>query len=330
MLPSSSLTRFAWLSVLAAVVTIALKTGAYLLTGSVGLLSDALESLVNLVAAIAALIALSVAEQAPDEEHAFGHNKAEYFASGFEGLLVVIAAGGIAVTAIPRLRDPVPLEQVGVGLAVSMLATLINLGVAQRLLRAGKEHRSFSLEADARHLMTDVWTSVGILLGIALVALTGWTRLDPLIALVVAGNIIWTGFGLIRRSMLGLLDTALPLEERRLIETILERYRREAGIETHALRTRAAGPRRFVAVHVLVPGNWTVHRGHQLLEDIEAEIRAALPATTLFTHLEALEDPTSFDDTSLDRDRVAHDRARETAASSAGVATARKEPAGKR
>jgi cation diffusion facilitator family transporter len=304
LLSSSSLTRFAWLSIAAAIVTIGLKTGAYLLTGSIGLLSDALESLVNLVAAIAALIALTVAEQAPDEEHAFGHNKAEYFASGFEGLLVVIAAGGIAVTALPRLWQPVVLEQIGLGLGVSLLATLINLAVAQRLLRAGREHRSITLESDARHLMADVWTSVAVLLGVALVALTGWTRLDPIIALVVAANIVWTGFGLIRRSMLGLLDTALPLEERRLIESILARYRQEAGIETHALRTRAAGPRRFVAVHILVPGTWTVHRGHQLLEAIEEEIRAALPATTLFTHLEAIEDPSSFDDTDLDRDRV--------------------------
>jgi cation diffusion facilitator family transporter len=302
---SSSLTRFAWLSILAAVITIGLKAGAYLLTGSVGLLSDALESLVNLVAAIAALIALSVAEQAPDEEHAFGHNKAEYFASGLEGLLVVIAAGAIAVTAIPRLLQPIALEQVGFGLGVSLLASLINLGVAQRLLRAGKEHRSITLEADARHLMTDVWTTVGVVLGIGVVALTGWSRLDPLIALAVAANIVWTGIGLIRRSMLGLLDTALPIEERRVIDAILARYEREAGIQTHALRTRAAGPRRFVAVHILVPGSWTVRQGHELLEAIEEEIRLALPATTLFTHLEALEDPASFADAALDRDRDA-------------------------
>jgi cation diffusion facilitator family transporter len=302
---SSSLTRFAWLSILAAVITIGLKAGAYLLTGSVGLLSDALESLVNLVAAIAALIALSVAEQAPDEEHAFGHNKAEYFASGLEGLLVVIAAGAIAVTAIPRLLQPIALEQVGFGLGVSLLASLINLGVAQRLLRAGKEHRSITLEADARHLMTDVWTTVGVVLGIGVVALTGWSRLDPLIALAVAANIVWTGIGLIRRSMLGLLDTALPIEERRVIDAILARYEREAGIQSHALRTRAAGPRRFVAVHILVPGSWTVRQGHELLEAIEEEIRLVLPATTLFTHLEALEDPASFADAALDRDRDA-------------------------
>ena len=284
------------------IITIGLKTGAYLLTGSVGLLSDALESLVNLVAASAALIALSVAEQAPTRSDAFGHNKAEYFSSGLEGLLVIVAAGGIVVTAIPRLLFPAPLEQVGLGLGVSLLASLINFGVAQRLLRAGKEHRSITLEADARHLMADVWTSVGVILGIALVAVTGWTRLDPILALAVAANIVWTGIWLIRRSLLGLLDTALPPRG-----TTNDRGHPGAlsagdGIQTHAFRTRTAGPRRFVAFHVLVPGSWTVHRGHQLLEAMEEEIRSPFPGTTLFTHLEALEDPSSFADTDLDRE----------------------------
>src|SRR5215210_2980011 len=295
------LTRFAWLAVLAAVLTIGLKTAAYLLTGSVGLLSDALESLVNLVAAIAALIALSVAEKAPDEEHAFGHGKAEYFASGLEGALVFVAAGGIVASALPRLLAPVPLEQVGWGLAASLLATLINLAVAQVLLRAGRTYRSITLEADARHLMTDVWTTVGVLVGIGAVAVTGWTRLDSIIALAVAANILWTGVGLMRRSLLGLLDTALPTEERKKIEAVLERYQREAGVQAHALRTREAGARRFVSVHILVPGAWTVHQGHELLEAIEHDIRDALPNTIVFTHLESLDDPASFADTNLDR-----------------------------
>ena len=296
-----SLTRFAWLSILAAVLTIGLKAGAYLLTGSVGLLSDALESLVNLVAAIAALIALSIAEKAPDEEHAFGHGKAEYFASGLEGALVFVAAGGIVASALPRLLAPVPLEQIGWGLAVSLLASLINLLVAQRLLRAGRTYRSITLEADARHLMTDVWTSVGVLIGIGLVALTGWTRLDPLIALVVAANIVWTGIVLMRRSLLGLLDTAISTDDRHAIETVLARYRQDYGIETHALRTREAGARRFVSLHILVPGEWTVHQGHQLLEQIEHDIRDALANSTVFTHLESLDDPASFADTDLQR-----------------------------
>lgn len=302
-----SLTRFAWLSILAAALTIGLKTGAYLLTGSVGLLSDALESLVNLVAAIAALIALSVAEKAPDEEHAYGHAKAEYFSSGLEGALILLAAGGIVIVSVPRLIHPVEISAVGVGLAVSAVATIINLGVAWRLFRAAQAHRSITLEADAHHLLADVWTSTGVLIGIAAVALTGRHRLDPLIALAVAVNIVRIGVDLVRRSMLGLLDTALPPEARRAIEAVLERYRRSEGIQTHALRTRQAGARWFISVHVLVPGNWTVQRGHRLLEAIERDIRAALPAETItvFTHLESLDDPASWADTSLDRSEVA-------------------------
>ncbi len=299
--PHPPLTRFAWLAVGAAVLTIGLKAGAYLLTGSVGLLSDALESLVNLVAAIAALIVLTVAEKAPDEEHAFGHGKAEYFSSGLEGALVLVAAAAIVVTALPRLTHPVAVDQVGWGLAVSTLATLINLGVAQRLLRAGKTYRSITLEADARHLMTDVWTTVAVLVGVGAVAVTGWMRLDPLIALTVAANIVWTGIGLVRRSLLGLLDTALPEADRRVVEAVLERYQREEGVQAHALRTREAGARRFVSVHILVPGVWTVQQGHELLEAIEHDIREALPTTTVFTHLESLDDPASFADTTLDR-----------------------------
>ncbi|MCC7024099.1 MAG: cation transporter [Thermomicrobiales bacterium] len=295
------MTRFAWLSIGAAVLTIGLKAAAYLLTGSVGLLSDALESLVNLVAAIGALLALTVSEKAPDEEHAYGHSKAEYFASTLEGTLVLFAAVAIVFTAVPRLVHPVPIEKVGVGIVVSIVATLVNLLVGRRLLRAGREHRSITLEADGKHLMTDVWTSAGVVLGIAAVEVTGWTRLDPIIGLAVAVNIVWTGIQLVRRSMLGLLDTALPLEERQAIEAILARYRRDEGIATHALRTREAGARRFVSVHVLVPGDWTVHHGHRLLESIENDIRATLPNATVFTHLESLEDPASFADTALDR-----------------------------
>jgi cation diffusion facilitator family transporter len=300
-----SLTRFAWLSIAAAVVTIALKAGAYVLTGSVGLLSDALESLVNLVAAVAALIALTIAEREPDEEHGYGHTKAEYFSSGLEGTLVLVAAAGIAVTALPRLLDPQPIEQVGAGLAVSMVASLINGAVAWRLFRAAAAYRSISLNADAKHLMTDVWTSVGVLAGVALVALTGWDRLDPLIALAVAVNIVWTGWKLVRQAALGLLDTALPVEDLHVIEGVLSRYRKEYGVETHALRSRQAGTRRFMSVHVLVPGTWTVQRGHKLLEDVENEISAALPGMTVFTHLESLDDPGSWNDVALDRKRTA-------------------------
>lgn len=299
---SSSLVRFAWLSVLAAMLTISLKAGAYQLTGSVGLLSDALESVVNLVAAVAAVIALHVAEKEPDDDHAFGHDKAEYFSSGFEGALVLLAAVLIAITAIPRVLTPEPIEQPGLGLVISAVASLINLVVARQLFRAGKAYRSITLEADARHLMTDVWTSAGVIAGIGAVAVSGWLWLDSVIALAVAVNIVWTGIGLMRRSMLGLLDTALPLDERNAVTAILSRFAAAEGIEAHAVRTRQGGTRRFVTVHILVPGSWTVDRGHRLLERIERDIRNALPGTVVMTHLESLDDPASWADTALDRE----------------------------
>jgi len=295
-----SLTRFAWLAIATAIATISLKTIAWLLTDSVGLLSDALESVVNLVAAIAALIALRVAEQEPDEDHAYGHGKAEYFSSGLEGLLILIAAVSIIWASIPRLLDPVAIESPGIGLAISTFASGINLAVALRLFRAARAYRSITLEADGRHLMTDVWTSVGVIIGIGAVALTGWNRLDALIALAVAVNIIWTGANLLRRSMLGLLDTAIPANELTVVEAILQRYRDGGEIQTHALRTRQAASRRFISVHVLVPGRWPVERGHQVAEAIEQEIRAALPGTTVFTHIEPIEDEASWADTGLD------------------------------
>lgn len=298
------LTRFAWLSIAAAILTICLKAAAYFITGSVGLLSDALESIVNLVAAIAALVALSLVAKGPDEEHAYGHDKVEYFSSTLEGALVLVAAGAIVLAALPRLMNPQPIEQAGMGIAISIIASLVNLLVARQLLRAGKEHRSITLEADARHLMTDVWTSVGVVIAIVGVAVTGWERLDPLIALVIAANIVWTGITLLRRSFLGLLDTALPAEDLATINAILQRYQERDDIRTHALRSREAGSRRFVSFHILVPGWWSVHEGHRLLEEIEAEIAAALPGITVFTHLEALDDPASYADTTLDRDRV--------------------------
>jgi cation diffusion facilitator family transporter len=294
------LTPFAWLSIAAAVVTIGLKSTAWLLTGSVGLLSDAVESLVNLVAAVMMLLMLRVAARPADEEHAFGHTKAEYFASGVEGALILVAAGAIAWTAVERLLAPRPIEQAGLGLLVSTGASLVNLGVALVLLRAGKRHRSIALEADAHHLLTDVWTSVGVLLGIGLVALTGWQRLDPIVALAVAANIVWSGFQLVRRSALGLLDTALPAPEQEALRQVVERYTSES-LQFHAIRTRQAASRRFISMHVLVPGDWTVRRGHDLLERIEQDIHAAIPQATVLTHLEAIEDPASWLDEGLDR-----------------------------
>lgn len=298
-----SLTRFAWLSIGAAAATIGLKAGAYLLTGSVGLLSDALESLVNLVAALVALAVLSIAARPPDEEHAYGHDKAEYFSSGVEGGLILLAAGSIIYSAVGRLLDPQPVERVGIGLAISAAASAINLAVARVLLQAGRHYHSITLEADAHHLMTDVWTTVGVIVGVAAAALTGWQRLDPVIALIVAANIIWSGVHILRRSALGLLDTALPSEDRAKVVAILDGYVEREGVQYHALRTRQAGARRFCSVHILVPGAWSVARGHMLLERIEADIRRALSGVTVFTHLEPIEDPASFEDQHLDRER---------------------------
>ncbi len=294
------LKRFAWLSIAAALATIAIKSLAWWLTGSVGLLSDALESLVNLAGAVFALIMLGIAALPPDEHHDYGHSKAEYFASGMEGLLIVGAALAIGVTAVQRLLDPHPLEQVGLGLVVSAGASLINLVVARVLLRAGREHRSITLEADGKHLMTDVWTSAGVMVGVGAVALTGWQLLDPVLALLVAANILWTGYKLLHTSALGLMDGVIPLEERQRVLDVLARYEAQ-GFQFHALLTRQAAGRRFISVHVLVPGDWTVTRGHQLVEEIEGEIRTVLLGSTVFTHLEALDDPASFNDQQLDR-----------------------------
>jgi len=296
-----SLVRFAWLSIAAAVATIVLKTIAWWLTGSVGLLSDALESFVNLGAAAMALVMLTIAARPPDEAHAFGYSKAEYFSSTFEGALIALAALLIAWTAIERLLAPRPLEQVGAGLAVSVVASAINFGVARVLARAGRRHRSIALEADAQHLMADVWTSAGIVVGVAAVAATGWLWLDPAIALAVAAHILWEGYKLVRRSLDGLLDPALPDPERQAIEAVLMEFRAR-GIGFHAVRTRRAAHRSFVSLHVLVPGDWTVQRAHDLAEEIEARIRGAVPSATAFTHLEPKDDPASYDDMRLDRE----------------------------
>lgn len=295
-----SLKRFAWLSIAAAVTTILLKTLAWWLTGSVGMLSDALESVVNLAGAMMALAMITIAELPADDRHTYGHGKAEYFSGGFEGLLIVLAAIGIGGAAIDRLLHPQQLDQLGLGLAVSVVASLINLVVARILFSAGRQHRSLTLESDAHHLMTDVWTSVGVIAGISAVALTGWLWLDPLMALLFAANIAWMGWNLLRRSARGLMDFALPDDEHALVLAVLERYRAQ-GIDFHALRTRESGARRFVELHLLVPGEWTIHQGHALAEQVELDIRNTLSHTTVLTHLEPLDDPVSHADIALDR-----------------------------
>jgi cation diffusion facilitator family transporter len=295
-----SLKRYAWLSIATALATIVLKGAAWWLTGSVGLLSDALESFVNLAGALMALAMLSLAATPADENHAHGHGKAEYFSSAFEGFLILVAAVGIGYAAVGRLLHPQALEDVGIGLVVSVVASIINLATARILLGVGREHNSITLEADAHHLMTDVWTSVGVILGVGLVWVTGWLWLDPVIAILVAMNIVWTGWQLLRRSAAGLMDVSLPEETRIAIEQVLDRYRSE-GLAFHALRTRQAGARAFATIHVLVPGNWSVKKGHDYSERIEADLRAVVPHVNVTTHLEPKEDPASLADEGLDR-----------------------------
>lgn len=295
------LARLLRLSIAAALATIGLKTAAWLLTGSVGLLSDAAESVVNLVAAIFALVVVTWAARPPDEDHAYGHEKADYLSAGVEGGLIIVAAASIAYSSVVRLIHPHAIDDVVAGIGVSVVASAINLSVARLLIREGRAHRSLALEADGRHLMSDVWTSVGVVAGVTAVALTGWERLDPLIGLAVALNIVVTGSSLIRNSAGGLMDRALTTDERAAIDEVLARFAGEGDVRFHALRTRRAGRRAFVSMHVLVPGEWSVQRGHDLVERIEADLRERLAPATVFTHLEPLEDPASFEDTRLDR-----------------------------
>jgi cation diffusion facilitator family transporter len=294
------LTRYAWLSICAALVTIGMKSAAYFLTGSVGLLSDALESTVNLAAAVVALIALHQLTKPANDEFTFGYSKVEYFASGFEGGMILLAAAAIIITALPRLIHPVPLEQLGIGLVISVAASLINLGVALVLMRAGRKYNSITLEADGRHLMTDVWTTAGVLIGIGLVWLTGYVRLDPIVALLVAANIIFTGYKLLLRSGRGLMDAALPPGELAEVKGILDSYQTQ-GVSYHALRSRQAAARKFLVVHLLVPGSWSVWRGHHLADEVEKQVRATLPNANIVTHIEPAGDPLSLEDADLDR-----------------------------
>ncbi len=298
----SSVTRFAWLSISAAVVTIGLKLVAYRLTGSVGLLSDAIESLVNLVGGIMALAMLTIAARPADEHHPYGHSKAEYFSSGVEGSLILLAAVSIAYTAVVRLLAPKPLEKIGHGLAVSVLASLVNLVVALLLLRVGHKRNSITLEANAQHPLTDVWTSVGVLAGVAAVALTGWQRLDPIVALAVAANIIWTGVGIVRRSTAGLMDSALSALDQAAVQRVLQAHQ-ETGVQFHRLQTRQAGASKFLSVHVRVPGGWTVDRGHEMAGRIASDIRQALPGASVITHLEPQDAAATTPVQPLDRKR---------------------------
>ncbi|MBK9476231.1 MAG: cation transporter [Tetrasphaera sp.] len=291
----ANLTKYAWLSIAAALATIALKTGAWWLTGSVGLLSDAAESSVNLVAAVIALFALRIAARPEDSSHPFGHTKAEYFSAAAEGQMIFIAAVFIIWTAVERFLNPQPLDQVGIGLAISVVASIINGSVALVLLKAGRANNSLTLVADGKHLMTDVWTSAGVVVGVGLVALTGNYRLDAVVAGLVGLNIIWTGWKLLQESAAGLMDAAMPTQESTRIAEVIAGFQNDQ-VQFHGLRTRVSGHRAFAEIHVLVPGAWSVAQGHDLLEDVEAAVHAAVPTVTLSTHLEPLEDPRSYGD----------------------------------
>lgn len=293
-----SLTKYAWFSIGAALLTIGIKMVAYLTTGSVGLLSDALEGIVNLAAAIVVLITIRIVEQPPDESHQYGHDKAEYFSSGIEGTLIIVAALTILVTGVQRLLDPQPLEQIGLGLILAVLASGINLVVGQLLIRTGKQHDSITLEADGQHLMSDVWTSVGVVVGVALAWVTGLIWLDPLVAILVGLKIAWEGFGIFKRSTHGLMDSAIEAEEVAIVEKILNEQCPQ-GVEWHALRTRQSGARRFVSVHILVDGDWTIQKGHDLAEDIERAVQREISNATLFTHVEPIDDPRALGDQEL-------------------------------
>jgi cation diffusion facilitator family transporter len=295
-----SLIKFAWLSIGAAILTISIKLAAYLVTGSVGLLSDALEGFVNLAAAIVVFITLKIVEQPPDEIHQYGHDKAEYFSSGIEGTLIIVASLSILLTSVKRLFNPQPLEQIGIGLTLALLAAAINFFVGQILIRIGEKNESITLEADGQHLMSDVWTSVGVVVGVAIAGFTGIDWLDPVIAIIVGLKIGWEGISIFRRSSHGLMDAAIDPQERLIVENVLNKYCIE-GIEWHALRTRQSGARRFISVHILVPGIWTIQEGHDLAELIEANIRSQINHCSVFTHVEPVEDPRAFVDQTLNR-----------------------------
>jgi cation diffusion facilitator family transporter len=287
-----------FLSILAALSTLGIKGAAYYLTDSVSLLSDAAESLVNLTAALTALFCLWYSVQPVDSTHTYGHEKIEFFSAGLEGVLILIAAGGIAWYAVERLLTLRPLDQLDLGVILSAVASLINLAVAQILIRTGRSKGSIILEADGKHLMTDVWTSVGVVAGLVLVRLTGWDILDPLVALAVAANIVWTAVGLMHRSFNGLMDHALPQEEQQKVRAAIDGLM-GPGLHYHALRTRQAGPRKFVDFHLLVPGTWTVQEAHDFSERIEAAIRDALPGAEVTVHIEPFEAEVSWKDSEL-------------------------------
>lgn len=275
------------LSVVVALLTIVLKTLAWWLTGSVGLLSDALESFVNLAGAMFALTMVTVAKRPADTEHPYGHYKAEYFSAGFEGVLVIGASLAIAWAALSRLWNPQPLEQLSWGLMLSLLSTVFNGLLAWVMLRSSRKYRSMALEGDARHLLTDVWTSVGVVVGLLAAALTGWLWVDASVALAVAVHICVQGVQLVWQSSQGLMDQALDAPQRLRIDTLLDSFaRRSEGVSFDNISSRQAGERSFVDFHMHVPGQWSVQRAAQLRSEIEAALLQAIPG--LYARIELL------------------------------------------
>ena len=299
-----SLKKYAYLSIAAALITIGLKFYAYFYTGSMGLFSDALESCVNLLAAVVALIMIHISEKPADEGHEFGHTKAEYFSSAIEGGLILVAAFSIIWSAAPRLLAPQPIENVGLGVLISLSASLVNLGVALVLIKNGKKNNSLLLEADGKHLMTDVWTSIGVITAIFIVKLTGFLILDPIIAIIVALNIVWTGFQLLKRSANGLMDASISESELKIVTDYLNELKTDK-IDFHSLMTRQAGQRKFISLHLLVPGEWSVQQGHDYAENIEETIEDMFSEpVTVSTHIEPIEDPASMRDIGIDRKKL--------------------------
>lgn len=288
--------RYAYLSIGASLLTMALKFGAFFLTGSVGLFSDAVESVVNLTAGVIALLAIIAAHRPADDCHAYGHGKAEYLSSGMEGALICVAAVGIAYASVQRFLAPQPLEALGTGIVVATAAGAVNFIAARVMLRAAREYDNIVLEADAKHLLTDVWTSAGLVaaLSVMLFAPPSWQILDPVLGFIMAVNIVWTGISLVRRSVAGLMDEGLPPREVDAIVGAIGQVVGE-GTQYHALRTRRAGAVRFVDFHLLVPGSMTVQHSHDLCCAIEEAIRAALPGAQITIHVEPREDHASFD-----------------------------------
>ena len=282
------LERFMWISIAASLFVIALKAYAAYVTGSVGFLSDALESVANVAAAMVGLWALKLSAKPADENHNFGHTKAEYFAAQVEGSLILVASVAIIYTAGQRLITPQPVEQLGIGLLFSVVATLINLGVGAMLVRAGRRHRSSTLVADGKHLLTDVWTTVGVIVGMALVWMTGWQVLDPIVAILVGANILYTGYKLLREAIQGLLSETLPEEEVATAQEFLDNYAKDNGVAFTSLRTTAYGRQRLINVVMQVPGGWTVSHSHEHADNVEEGLAAALGSAETIVHIEPL------------------------------------------